>query len=335
MLLIDVKNDIPSCTLCTISLGAAIIAALASVYGAAKFTLFALKNRFTPTIVSLIVLNGMALLMQLVMMAYVYSDEDNPSAFIARNWLFTWSVCLLNLLQLQVYNVFNGGIFQTSFFHTQNMPYIRAAAVLFMLLTCFPILGEGILYPHDNKHVLSKYAGVGSAFYTSVVSLWGIVQNLFILKRVQEHIARLHSIDSGTVSGTGSGSGTGQKISGGRTIQLLTLAMFAVDLLSLTSFVIAFGVNGPTGTSASRTHYSLHQIGLAIVGFHMVGETVLFEQIAAQFRRGSSGDSRTATQTHSRTLSNQTLSNQTLSNQHELKSFSNNNLAAVVPLGKA
>ncbi|KAI8927541.1 hypothetical protein BC831DRAFT_451828 [Entophlyctis helioformis] len=269
-------------------------AILACLAGVANFVYFGRANKFTTTILCLIFLNAYGALFQTVVMVYLYSDTGTLGPLIARNWMYPINTMLLNLLQLEVYAVFNAGLIRLPLFSRENMPKIRGVAVLIMIVLCGAIFWEGILFTYGDNALVSAYSAFGPLIYCVLVVVWGVTQNIFILRKVQGHIDSLISNDS---AGTNTSSAT--KTRGARYIQALIGLLILLDFIAFACFGASMMADGPVGTIAHVNYLALQQISFSCGGLHMVGETVAFEMIAGQFRKHSSGGSNS---TRSRTL---------------------------------
>ncbi|KAJ1343377.1 hypothetical protein BSLG_002403 [Batrachochytrium salamandrivorans] len=194
-----------------------------------------LKKKFTPTIISLIVINAMTLMLQASEIVHVYNPY-RPVWSIWRNIVYPLCVVLLNLLQLEIFNVFNDGLINIRIFQSQNMKWMRLIVILVHLFLCLPTYLQIWLLPYDDTSLATKrkFQVISAAYidrrpyplmslvhssdqlgsYIALITLsvarrtlklfvprfsafgiWGVLQNFYILKRIHAHFDSLRSTD--------------------------------------------------------------------------------------------------------------------------------------------
>ncbi|KAI8923905.1 hypothetical protein BC831DRAFT_468391 [Entophlyctis helioformis] len=241
-----------------------ILAIVFGAYGIGNFVALGLKHHFTRTIISLIVINIFNILLQTLQLLYLYLPAETLWVYTARNWMYPTSICLLNLLQLEIF---------------ANMVYLRSVTISIMAASSLGCFVSPFIWGFDEPKGVRLYSSIGPAVYASLVALWGISQNLVILHKVQDHIKGLASNESSSQS----------KKAGGRVIQAMVLALLLLDIAAVVCFIVSLRYPREYGTPEIVTKYSLQQLSFGIIGTHMFGETFLFDKIAAQFRKHTSG----------------------------------------------
>ncbi|EGF81698.1 hypothetical protein BATDEDRAFT_23234 [Batrachochytrium dendrobatidis JAM81] len=326
---------------------------ITGIVGTIVFIRKGVQKRFTTSIITLIAINLSTILLQLSEVAYVYLPYTS-AALISRNFIYQICVLLLNLIQLEIFRVFNEGLINIKAFRSENMKWIRLAAILVHLICSLPTYLQEWVFPYNLETTATKWANNGSAIYTILVGIWGVLQNLYILKRTRTHFDRLRAarsenpanfnshklqrqnssvialvavppvpIDSDesgmysnyvanrdglTVPGTAtmddqtstttvalnpsSVARLTKKIDRGfLMIRILIIILFALDLLSISTFISSSMILEDMDRLA---HYALMQISFGVIGIHLFIETFLFVQIVLQFKRqiSMSGSSR-------------------------------------------
>ncbi|EGF79273.1 expressed protein [Batrachochytrium dendrobatidis JAM81] len=179
--------DSPVAMVALISTG---IALLAGVFGTGLFLYRGTENKFTWAILSLVIINFMSVQLQASEIAYVYLPSS-LGTLIWRNVIYQLCVLSLNLLQLEIFAVFNAGLMHVSIFRPDNMKWVRLAAIIVHLLYALPIYLQGWVIPmSDNREI--KWTVYGAALYTLLVGIWGVFQNCYILAKLQAHFAVLN-----------------------------------------------------------------------------------------------------------------------------------------------
>ncbi|KAH6560927.1 hypothetical protein BASA61_000028 [Batrachochytrium salamandrivorans] len=136
----------------------------------------------------------MTLMLQASEIVHVYNPY-RPVWSIWRNIVYPLCVVLLNLLQLEIFNVFNDGLINIRIFQSQNMKWMRLIVILVHLFLCLPTYLQIWLLPYDDTSLATKWGTFGAGVYAILVGIWGVLQNFYILKRIHAHFDSLRSTD--------------------------------------------------------------------------------------------------------------------------------------------
>ncbi|KAJ8331132.1 hypothetical protein O5D80_000699 [Batrachochytrium dendrobatidis] len=254
-----------------IGLAFSVVGFFMCLYGVCFFGFQGLRKRFTRAIIFLVLINAIGLLMQVSEVCFVYL-LSYTELYTWRNIMFELCMISLNMLQLEIFSCFNGGLLHISLFHAENIKWLRLASIILHLITGLGAYLEGIAWQYSMGSILSLWTGLGPVVYAVFICIIGVTQNLLILKKVKQHIRTI------TVS-NGSADPRVIKVQG---TKILIYFVLALDLSSLAIFIIS-GVVGSLDNYIP--HYSLMQICFGIFGIHMFLETFLFERIVDQFRK--------------------------------------------------
>ncbi|KAH6578798.1 hypothetical protein BASA61_000027 [Batrachochytrium salamandrivorans] len=266
-----------------IGLASCIFAFFAALYGFGYFVLSGLRRTFTKALIGLAIINLLAAITQVSEVFYVYT-EASIGTYVWRNIMFVQCALFLNLLQIEIFGVFNGGLIRTNIFKRENMKWVWLYAISFHILCTAPMYLDGWVWEYNESRLLTKWATYGPALYSTIVGIWGISQNLFILQKVHVHTSQISAMSTGSTD-----TSQEHRRNGARTIRSLIILVLIFDITAVSTFAAASAI----GSDVTNTlHYVLLQMSLSIIGIHLFAETFLFERIVRQFqKRSSTGNS--------------------------------------------
>ncbi|KAL2920329.1 hypothetical protein HK105_200402 [Polyrhizophydium stewartii] len=264
-----------------IALVFACIAVVATLYGAGFFFVQALKRRFTVTLASLMLVNFLSAMLQVVEAVFSYTDNTVTPIRVWRNWLYAITTMLSNLVQLGILSIFENNLWHGRVFSAKNMWIVYTIAVVVHLLCALPTYAEGILFVNDGQSLVGKYSIFAMGGYAFLIGIWGIVQGLFVLSQVQRHLINV------TVNQTDSSF----RRNNARTIRSLILFTLVVDLFAIAAFALA-NVVGFDMVERQEQSFALQQLAFALASIHLASETLLFQATVQQFRKSSRSNSR-------------------------------------------
>ncbi|KAH9250118.1 hypothetical protein BASA81_012070 [Batrachochytrium salamandrivorans] len=183
-----------------------------------------------------------------------------------------FGMMILNLLQLEIFAIFNGGLIHWSTLERDNIKWIRCGVIVLHLICTGPCYLSVWAIPVEINNLQSNWTTYGSGLYCGLIALYGIVQDAFILYKVNEHLNRLNSRK---IEGASSSS---------RDLAMTSLIIAALIFVIMGVTLFGASVIIPAGGANNLLHFVLMQFSISFVGIHMFVETFLFERIVAKFR---------------------------------------------------
>ncbi|OAJ38558.1 hypothetical protein BDEG_22466 [Batrachochytrium dendrobatidis JEL423] len=249
----------------TFSAVISVFAFFVGIYGAHKLIQRGRAKRFTPAIIALIVINLLPVLLQVVEAIYLYHSDRLPGFKTWRNWCYSPSLLLLNLVQLEIMSIFNSSFFRWKVFRLENMPYVQIVAVIVHLVFAGPTYLEGIVYYNQPNLPFGRWCMYGTMAYSFMVVVFGISQNIFLFNRVQQH---MDSLRSNEISGYKTTSLQGNRI------RILIVVLIILDITAFTTYVLSVVVGGLKQPGALPGGFALQQCVFAIAGVHQLNNRI-------------------------------------------------------------
>ncbi|KAJ1330722.1 hypothetical protein BSLG_009174 [Batrachochytrium salamandrivorans] len=123
--------------------------------------------------------------MQVSEASFLYMTISNTT-YVWRNIMFQLCMISLNMLQLEIFQCFNGGLLRFRWFHSENIKYMRITSLIIHIICGWSSYLQGLAFPYEEGSIFAKWSPIGAAVYSVIICGIGLSQNMLILIRFAE-----------------------------------------------------------------------------------------------------------------------------------------------------
>ncbi|KAH6575515.1 hypothetical protein BASA60_004997 [Batrachochytrium salamandrivorans] len=120
--------------------------------------------------------------MQVSEASFLYMTISNTT-YVWRNIMFQLCMISLNMLQLEIFQCFNGGLLRFRWFHSENIKYMRITSLIIHIICGWSSYLQGLAFPYEEGSIFAKWSPIGAAVYSVIICGIGLSQNMLILIR--------------------------------------------------------------------------------------------------------------------------------------------------------